>query len=148
MQAPLTGQDRLTLEEGLRDEDLRKFWLQGDHSALRPGLTDGERILLGAFGSVATNRFNAATLADAESARDVYGVANPTWLDGYRANTTLLIQLYGFGDPVYQSYDETDGHWVQSRRVPGRANEPLGRVHRSDGRQTRPRELSNDLLAG
>ena len=112
--APLTGQERLTAPEGLRDEDLRKFWILGDVPALRYGLTDGDRFVLGALGP-SQSVFSAAMREAAESARDVYGVANPSWLAAYRSNVANLIQLRGFaGHSLYQRYDATDGHWTNA----------------------------------
>ena len=113
--APMTGQERLTAPEGLRDEDIRKFWLLGDHAALRYGLTDGDRIVLGALGQ-GLNRFTGNDRPEAERARDQYGVANAAWLASYQATETNLIQLRGFGHPVYQRYDATDGHWIQAEQ--------------------------------
>lgn len=114
VQAPLTGQERLTVEEGLRDEDLRKFWMLGDIVALRYGLTDGDRIVLGALGPT-QNRFSGATRREAEAVRDSYGVANSSWLTGYQASVGALIQLRGFGEhPIYEQYDAVDGHWAMA----------------------------------
>ena len=113
VQAPITGQERMTLPEGLRDEDVRTFWLQGDIQALHYGLADGSRILLGGLGQ-STNVFSGATRADAESQRDLYGIGNPSWLTAYRNSVSSMIQLRGFGAPVYQRYDAVDGHWQNS----------------------------------
>ena len=111
--APASGQERLVLPEGVRDMDVRKFWIANDVFALRPGLSDAETIILGSLGPN-QNRFNGADKAEAESARDIYAVANPTWLAGYRSNFSLMIQLRGFGMPMYQRYDEIDGHWANA----------------------------------
>ena len=111
--APISGQQRLTLEEGLRDEDVRTFWLLGDHPSLRYGLTDGDRFVLGWLGQ-SQNRFSGTSESEAAMDRDVYAIANPAWLAGYQATPTNVIQLRGFGHPVYQRYDATDGHWVNA----------------------------------
>ena len=111
--APISGQQRLTLEAGLRDEDVRTFWLLGDHPSLRYSLTDGDRFVLGALGT-GQNRFDGATRVIAERLRDTYAANNPTWLAAYQTTTTNAIQLRGFGHPVYQRYDATDGHWVDA----------------------------------
>ena len=113
VQAPMTGQERITAPEGLRDEDLRKFWYAGDIASLRYGLTNGDRIVLGRLGT-GQNRFTATTRVDAERLRDQYGVANPTWLTSYQTGAVNVIQLRGFGHPVYQRYDATDGHWTNT----------------------------------
>ena len=111
--APLSGQDRMALPEGIRDEDLRKFWWDGDAAALRYGETDGDRFIIGRIGSGQT-RFDGATQGEAERLRDAYGVNNPEWFNGFRANSSLLIRLSGFGQVTYQYYDETDGHWLMA----------------------------------
>ena len=114
VQAPITGQRRATLPEGLRNEDVRTFWYAGDIAGVRYGLADGDRIVLGALGP-STSRFTGASRSQAERARDGYGVANPTWLTAYQGDTDDLIQLYGFGGhPVYQRYDEVGGHWADA----------------------------------
>ena len=59
--APLTGQDRMTLPEGIRDEDLRKFWYRGDVTALRYGLADGDLIIPGKLGAT-PNSFTSTSL--------------------------------------------------------------------------------------
>ena len=111
--APASGQERLVLPEGVRDMDVRKFWIASDVFALRPGLSDAETIILGSLGPE-QNRFSGATKTDAELVRDNYGIANPAWQAAYRANFSLMIQLRGFGVPVYQRYDEIDGHWANA----------------------------------
>lgn len=111
--APISGQDRLTLPEGIRDEDIQKFWYPGAVSAVRYGLTDGDRIVKGSRGA-ALNQFEGDDRTAAERARNVYANANPAWLAGYRADESLVIQIYGFGRPVYQRYDAIDGHWVDA----------------------------------
>ena len=108
--APITGQERLTVPEGLRDEVVRKFWYAGNISALRYGLTNGDRIVQGRLGP-SRNRFNGSSETVAQSVRDQYATTNPSWLDMYRTNTNFVIQLTGFGHPRYQRYDPTDGHW-------------------------------------
>ena len=107
---PITGQERLIVPEGLRNEDIRKFYVQGDVTGLHYGLADGDRFILGQLGAI-QNRFSGTDMQEAASARDQYSVANPAWLAGYQANVVNLIQLRGFGDPVYQRYDAIDGHW-------------------------------------
>ena len=111
--APMTGQERLALPEGLRDEDVRKFWIIGDASALHYGLADGDRIILGQLGP-SQNVFSNATKEEAEDDRDQYGIANPTWLESYRDSVVNMIQLRGFGAPIYQRYDAIDGHWANA----------------------------------
>ena len=111
--APTSGQARLVLPEGVRDMDVRTFWVANDVFSLRPGLSDAETIILGNLG-MAQNRFDGTTRQEAESARDVYAVANPTWLTMYQASFSRMIQLRGFGMPVYQRYDEIDGHWANA----------------------------------
>ena len=137
--APISGQQRLTLEEGLRDEDVRTFWLLGDHPSLRYGLTDGDRFVLGALGT-GQNRFDGATREIAERARDTYAANNPTWLAAYQTTTTNAIQLRGFGHPVYQRYDANGRALGERRPIPRNAGEPLGRVYGSNGRAARSGE--------
>ena len=118
----LTGQgaaqQRQALPEGVRDADIRTFWLRGDFPSLRYGVADGDLILLGELGPE-TNRFTGDTRVDAETARDMYGAQNPSWLLEYRADANHLIQLGGFGSTVYQAYDPIDGTWAD--RPPYRA---------------------------
>ena len=109
--APMTGQERMVLPEGLRDEDVRKFWIMGDGKALHYGLADGDRFILGMLGRT-QNVFSDSTLTDVESVRDAYGVANPTWLASYRSGFVNMILLRGFGMSIYQRYDAIDGHWA------------------------------------
>ena len=109
--APITGQERMTLPEGLRDEDVRRFWLQGDHPSLRYGVSDGDLLILGKLGAT-RNRFSGASQRNAEQARDAYADVNPAWLAGYRADSSLAVQLHGFGTPRYERFDGTDGHWA------------------------------------
>ena len=81
---------------------------------VRPGLSDAETLILGSLGNV-LNRFTGSTRAQAEGQRDQYAIANPTWLASqYQANFSGMIQLSGFGAPVYQRYDEIDGHWANA----------------------------------
>ena len=107
---PITGQERLTVAEGLRNEDIRTFYVIGDVVGLHYGLADGDVFVLGGLGQ-GQNRFSGATQADAAQLRDQYGVANPAWLTAYQTNVGNMIQLRGFGHPVYQRYDAVDGHW-------------------------------------
>lgn len=113
VEVPITGQERLTLEEGLRDEDVRTFYVQGDVAALRAGLTDGDRFVLGGLGA-SQNRFDGTDRQTAERARDTYATANPLWFGGYQSSVAALIQLRGFGENVYERYDATDGHWIEA----------------------------------
>ena len=124
---PITGQQRLTVPEGLRDEDVRKFWLLGDEQrALRAGLTDGDRLVLGILG-MAQNVFTGASVAQAERARDQYGVANPAWLAMYQSTTANVIQLRGFGGhSIYQRYDATNGHWLNADTYRAFGAQPWG----------------------
>ena len=110
---PITGQERLILPEGLRNEDTRKFYVLGDVTGLHYGLADGDRFILGELGT-AQNRFDGTDRMVAERLRDQYTSANPTWFTSYQTNVANLIQLRGFGDPVYQRYDAVDGHWVDA----------------------------------
>ena len=110
---PISGQERLVVPEGLRDDDVQKFFILGDVPSFRYGLTDGDRIVLGALGQ-AQNRFTGANRQEAERARDQYAVANATWFVAYQSSETSMIQLRGFGSPIYQRYDATDGHWINS----------------------------------
>ena len=131
---PITGQQRLTVPEGLRDEDVRKFWLLGDEQrALRAGLTDGDRLVLGALG-MAQNVFTGASVAQAERARDQYGVANPAWLAMYQSTTANVIQLRGFGGhSIYQRYDATNGHWLNADTLPRVWRAAVGRIRGNPG---------------
>ena len=115
VQAPITGQARNIVPEGLRDEDLRTFWVMGDIPSLRYGLADGDRFVMGALGAN-QNRFTGATIGDAESARDLYAIANPTWFASYQSNPAAnAIQLRGFGShPIYQRYDAINSHWINA----------------------------------
>ena len=110
---PITGQERLIVPEGLRNEDIRKFYVLGDVTGLHYGLADGDRFVLGQLGS-GQNRFDGPTVMAAEQLRDQYAIANPTWFAGYQSSVTGVIQLRGFGDPLYQRYDAVDGHWVNA----------------------------------
>ena len=108
---PISGQERLVVPEGLRDEDVRTFYVLGDIVGLHYGLADGDRFIMGQLGQT-QNRFAGIKELEAELARDKYGVSNPSWLAAYQADVGNMIQLRGFGDPLYQRYDATDGHWV------------------------------------
>ena len=110
---PITGQERLILPEGLRNEDTRKFYVIGDIVGLHYGLADGDQFILGQLGP-SQNTFSESTMADAELARDAYGIVNPTWLTSYQFSTANRILLRGFGEPVYQRYDAIDGHWANA----------------------------------
>ena len=116
------GQYRMALEEGLRDESNRTFWIKGDFVPLRYGATDGDQFMLGELGRRA-NIFNGLTLTDAERARDVYGLDNVAWRASYVADPDMLIKLTGFGAPLYQYYERIEGHW---------ANAPLYRAMSAD----------------
>ena len=107
---PITGQERLILPEGLRNEDVRKFYVIGDVVGLHYGLADGDQIVPGQLGP-SQNIFSGLAMADAELERDTYGVAHPTWLTSYQSSVANMILLRGFGLPVYQRYDAIDGHW-------------------------------------
>ena len=65
----------------------------------------------------ATNEFTGATRADAETARDTYATANPTWLAQYDADSSLNIRLtYNSGAlRVYQNRDNSA--WVDNGEV-------------------------------
>ena len=109
---PITGQERLTVPEGLRNEDIRKFYTINDVTGLHYGLADGDRFILGMIGTELPNRFTGATEAAAGQLRDQQSVNAPAWLGHYQGNVASLIQLRGFGDPIYQRYDAVDGHWA------------------------------------
>ena len=113
VQAPISGHDRLVLEEGLRDEDLRTFWIRGDFVALRYGATEGDQFLQGRVGPPA-HTFTGTTQHGAELARDAYGSTHPDWLTLYWADPALLIKLTGFGSVLYQNYEPIEGHWTNS----------------------------------
>ena len=51
-----------------------------------------------------TNSFNGATKAAAETARDTYATANPSWLAQYDAETTFTIQLSWPVTPTSTAY--------------------------------------------
>ena len=129
--APLTGQERLTLPEGLRDEDARKLYLLDDFRALRYGEADGDRIVQGKLGP-ATAVFTGASLEAARTALDAYAVANPEWLATYRADAGLLAQLtaagallYLFQEPVSQDWREQDIYRVRTANRWGAFTEVL-----------------------
>ena len=107
---PVTGQERFSLPEGLRDEDVRKFWWEGDAPALRPGKTDGDAFVLGALG-MEPHTFEGATQEAAEAARDAQAAA-AGWLDAYQADPAKLVQLSGFGRPLWQFREPTLRQWM------------------------------------
>ena len=107
VQAPITGQERNTLPEGMRDSDVRKFWVMGDVASLRYGRTDGDRLILGALGA-ADNTFTGTSYADAVAARDAYATANPAWLAIYQVTVGGLILVQG----IYQRWDAALGVWT------------------------------------
>ena len=107
---PITGQERLTVAEGLRNEDIRTFYVTGDVVGLHYGLADEDLFVLGGLGQT-QNRFSGTTKAEAEQVRDQYAIANPAWLTAYQGNVANVIQLRGFGGPVYQRYNPVDGDW-------------------------------------
>ena len=109
--APVTGQERLVLPEAIRDEDVRTFWLRGDHPSLRYGISDGDLLIMGKLGRE-QNQFSGDTRDAAESARETYGTANADWLLSYQSGDGILIQLNGFGRALYERYDVTNGRWV------------------------------------
>ena len=137
--APISGQERLVLEAGLRDEDVRTFWLLGDHPSLRYGLTDGDRFVLGALGT-GQNRFDGVTRVIAERMRDTYAANNPAWLTAYQTTTTNAIQLRGFGHPGVPAVRCNRRALGGRRPIQGNAGEPLGRVYGSLGRTARSGE--------
>ena len=139
VQAPVTGQERMTVEAGLRDEDLRKFWYAGDIASMRYGLTNGDRIVLGRLGT-AQNRFTGADRLEAERLRDQYAAANAIWFALYQAGPVMVIQLNGFGHPVYQRYDATDGHWMNTDTYRAMRANRWGPFTEVMGVQARPRE--------
>ena len=104
------GQQRYELEGGLRSEEKRTFWWPGDIVALRVGETDGDVLVLGGLGT-SPNRFTGTSRDDAEQLRDQYSQGNDMWLSGYRSDRGKLIQLRGYGAPVWQLYDHVEGHW-------------------------------------
>ena len=69
---------------------------------------------LGQLGTELPNRFTGTTKDEAGRLRDQQGVNAPAWLGHYQGNVASLIQLRGFGDPLYQRYDAIDGHWVDA----------------------------------
>ena len=95
------------MPEGMRNSDVRKFWIQGDVESLRYGQTDGDRFVLGALGA-ADNVFIGTSYEDALAERDAYANANPTWLAGYQATVGGLIQVQG----IYQRWDAALGGWT------------------------------------
>lgn len=115
---PTKGQDRLTVSEGLRSQDMRTFLVQGDLPTLRAGQTDGDDLLQGRLGT-ADNVFPGDTQAESEELRDAYATANPAWLAEYQADAERLIKLTGFGAAVYQRWAVTANGWV---------NQPLYKV--------------------
>ena len=106
------GQERIPLQEGIRDEDLRTFFWKGDIRSLRYDSTDGDVIIPGKLGRQ-NNSFRGQNITSAELMRDRYGVENSAWLTHYQRNPGNLIRVKVLGNrPIYQNYDETEGHWV------------------------------------
>ena len=137
--APISGQQRLTLEAGLRDEDVRTFWLLGDHPSLRYSLTDGDRFVLGALGT-GQNRFDGTTRVIAERMTGYLRCEQPDVVGGVSDNDHerhSVARIRASGVPTVRC----NGRALGGRRpIPRNACVPLGRVYGSNGRAARSGE--------
>ena len=106
---PITGQERKILPEGLRDEEVRKFYWLGDGVALRADKTDGYRVLLGALADEAEpHTFSAATRQEADTARDGQSA---DWLEQYQDDNALLTKLVIDGETTFESWNTFFDNW-------------------------------------
>ena len=108
---PVSGQDRKALPEGLRDEDWRKFYWEGQTTSLRVGQSDGNLIVAGRYGS-GQSVFSGVTEAGAETDRDVYNQTNPGWQDQFENDSTRVIRLDYGGGFYFQQWDGQLGEFV------------------------------------